>query len=85
MAGAEGNLRQREDLIAMQLRPGNLVKHRSGGPIMVVDREVSHSSNEPLVSCSWVEAGQRHSASFKEDSLQAVNGDGSPRDYEAET
>ncbi|MGY8633517.1 hypothetical protein RAD15_13645 [Bradyrhizobium sp. 14AA] len=52
---------------------------------MIVDREVSHSSLEPLVSCFWVEAGQRHAASFKEDSLQAVNGDGSPRDYDAET
>jgi uncharacterized protein YodC (DUF2158 family) len=68
----------------MWLRPGNLVKHRSGGPIMVVDREVSHSSIEPRVSCVWIEAGQRRCASFKEGSLQAVNGDGSPRDYDAE-
>jgi uncharacterized protein YodC (DUF2158 family) len=68
----------------MRLRPGNLVKHRSGGPIMVIDREVSHSSIEPWVSCIWIEAGQRHCASFKEGSLQAVNGDGSPRDYDAD-
>jgi len=64
----------------MRLRPGNLVRHRSGGPIMIVDREVPHSSLEPFVSCFWVEAGQRNAASFKEDSLQVVNGDGSPRD-----
>jgi len=47
---------------------------------MIVDREVPHSSLEPFVSCFWVEAGQRNAASFKEDSLQVVNGDGSPRD-----
>ena len=69
---------------AMWLRPGNLIRHKSGGPIMVVDREVSHSSNEPVVSCVWVEAGQRHCASFKEGTLQAVGGDGLPRSHESD-
>ncbi len=52
------------------LRLGNLVRHKSGGPIMVVDREVFRSPLEPLISCVWVEARQRHHASFKEGTLK---------------
>jgi uncharacterized protein YodC (DUF2158 family) len=65
-------------------RLGNLVRHRSGGPIMVVDREVPHSSIEPRVGCVWIEAGERRHASFKEGELHAVHGDGRPRTHHAE-
>jgi uncharacterized protein YodC (DUF2158 family) len=61
-------------------RLGDFVRHKSGGPIMVVDREVSRSPIEPTISCVWTEAGERHYASFKEAELQPVYGDGTPRD-----
>jgi uncharacterized protein YodC (DUF2158 family) len=63
---------------------GNLVRHRSGGPIMVVDQDVLRSSVEPKVYCAWTEAGERHHASFQERELQAVHGDGTPRNYSSE-
>lgn len=65
-------------------RLGNLVRHRSGGPIMVVDQDVLRSSMEPKVYCAWTEAGERRHACFKEGELQAVHGDGTPRDYGSE-
>ncbi|MCK1401260.1 DUF2158 domain-containing protein [Bradyrhizobium sp. 4] len=63
---------------------GDFVRHKSGGPIMVVDQEVFRSSIEPTIRCAWIEAGKRHHASFKEGELQPVHGDGTPRGYRAE-
>jgi uncharacterized protein YodC (DUF2158 family) len=64
------------------LRPGNLVRHKSGGPIMMVDREVpSLDAIEPSVSCTWVEDRQHRFAFFKIGTLQTVHADGAPRDY----
>ena len=51
---------------------------------MVVDQEVFRSSVEPKVYCTWTEAGKRRHASFKQGELQAVHGDGTPRDYSSE-
>lgn len=68
--------------MSIDLHKRDLIKGTAlaGVAVMGIDRDVSHSSSEPLVSCFRVEAGQRHAASFKEDSLQPVNGDGSRRD-----
>lgn len=65
-------------------RLGNLVRDRSGGPIMVVDQAVLRWSMESKVCCAWTEAGKRRHASFKEGELQAVHGDGTPRSYGSE-
>jgi hypothetical protein len=51
---------------------------------MVVEEEVFRSSVEPKVYCAWTEAGKRCHASFKQGELQAVHGDGTPRDYSSE-
>ena len=65
-------------------RLGNLVRHRSGGPIMVVDQEAFRASIEPKIHCVWIEAGERRHASFREGEVQAVHGDGTPKDYSSE-
>jgi hypothetical protein len=48
---------------------------------MVVDQDVFPSSIEPKIHCVWIEAGRRRHASFREGELDAVHGDGTPKDY----
>jgi uncharacterized protein YodC (DUF2158 family) len=74
-----------EDCTMTQFRLGNLVRHKSGGPIMMVDKEAPpFDVSEPSISCTWVEARQRKYARFRMGSLQAVYADGTSRDYSKE-
>jgi uncharacterized protein YodC (DUF2158 family) len=73
----------------MRFRVGNLVKHKSGGPIMMIDLAPPEDiwlldpSNHPC-GCIWVEDRARKFATFGSGHLQAVYADGSPRDYDQE-
>ncbi|MFK4502117.1 uncharacterized protein YodC (DUF2158 family) [Bradyrhizobium japonicum] len=73
----------------MRLRPGNLVTHKSGGPIMMIERVwpehlwLSNRSNYPC-DCIWVEDRVQKAATFPVLDLQAVHADGSPRSYDTE-
>jgi hypothetical protein len=74
----------------MWLRPGNLVKHRSGGPIMMVDlgpldQFMPMRPLDPECSCVWVENGVKKGAAFPVSHLQPVYADGTPRNYDEET
>ena len=62
----------------MQLRVGDLVRHKSGGPIMMVDWAPAYPVQRE-VGCSWVEDGQKKAAYFDPAVLQTVYGDSSPR------
>jgi uncharacterized protein YodC (DUF2158 family) len=64
------------------LRVGNLVRHKAGGPIMMVDW--ASQTWQRQVCCVWVENRQKQAANFDAASLQAVYGDGSPRMYPRE-
>jgi len=70
----------------MQLRLGNLVRHKSGGPIMIVDFVSPHEEGaDPQIGCYWIENGARKSAYLRLWTLQAVHADGSPRNYDDES
>ena len=67
-------------------RPGNLVKHKSGGPIMMI--EIAPPEGMWLVNptdfecyCVWVEDRVRKGGVFRLSHLQPVYADGSPRNY----
>jgi uncharacterized protein YodC (DUF2158 family) len=60
-------------------RAGNLVRHRSGGPIMMVER-VGWGS----ITCIWVENCEQKYGKFHEGTVLAVYADGSTRDYNSE-
>jgi uncharacterized protein YodC (DUF2158 family) len=72
----------------MRLRAGNLVRHKSGGPIMVIDMVLPEGVRvlDPDVpyGCSWTEDRGQKSAVFRASHLQAVYADGSPRNYDDE-
>jgi len=66
-------------------RVGNLIRHKSGGPIMTV--EYVHKLGlglPPVLDCVWVESRQRKFSSFPGDMVEAVYADGSPREYSKE-
>ena len=70
----------------MQLRVGNLVRHKSGGPIMMVSRVLPRL---PMMAffkyeCTWVEDNKKLVEEFDEKLLQTVYADGSPRNYDDE-
>jgi uncharacterized protein YodC (DUF2158 family) len=73
----------------MILKPGNLVRHKSGGPIMLVDdlisreqfRESSFILDAPH-DCTWLENGIKKIGSFRPSELQCVYADGTPRNYD---
>jgi uncharacterized protein YodC (DUF2158 family) len=63
-------------------RPGNLVQHKSGGPIMMVASEPGVGRGDDRYPCVWVENGERRYASFHLSSLQQpLNADGVPLEY----
>jgi len=68
----------------MWFRDGNLVKHKSGGPIMMVERAPPERLRNwgDWISCVWVEDGQRNVKLFYSGELQAVYADGTPRNYD---
>jgi uncharacterized protein YodC (DUF2158 family) len=66
------------------LKPGNLVRHLSGGPIMMIEKPSSWTIFEPRYSCVWVENGRPQYGHFHLGSLQTVYADGTPRDYTKE-
>lgn len=72
----------------MYLRPGNLVRHKSGGPIMMIDDLVSiegfWGSDDAYHQCAWVEDGIRKFGTFRASQLQCVYLDGTPRNYDQE-
>lgn len=72
----------------MILRPGNLVRHRSGGPIMMVDDLISREGvwgiPDPTHDCTWLENGIKKIGSFRASELQSVYADGTPRNYDDE-
>jgi uncharacterized protein YodC (DUF2158 family) len=49
-----------------RLRPGNLVRHKTGGPIMMVTRTYPHHSMMWRIryQCTWVEGNQKTVADF---------------------
>ena len=67
-------------------RVGNLVRHLSGGPIMMIDgvSQYNRFFDVPKLSCVWVEDGERRAGYFMGDMVQTVFADGSPRDYSDE-
>ena len=75
----------------MVLRPGNLVRHKSGGPIMMVDDLVSREEfgrssfvRDAGHDCTWLENGVKKIGSFRPSELQCVYADGTPRNYDDE-
>ena len=68
----------------MQLRVGNLVKHKSGGPIMIVDWAPAYPV-QMEVGCIWVEDRKTKAGHFQPAVLQPVFADGTPRNYDDET
>lgn len=72
----------------MYLRPGNLVRHKSGGPIMMIDDLASiegmWGSYDADHQCTWVENGIRKFGTFRASQLQCVYLDGTPRNYDEE-
>jgi hypothetical protein len=75
----------------MMLRPGNLVRHRSGGPIMMVDDLISREQfgsssffHDAPHDCTWLENGIKKIGSFRPSELQCVYADGTPRNYDDE-
>jgi uncharacterized protein YodC (DUF2158 family) len=72
----------------MFLRPGNLVRHKSGGPIMMIDDRESiggwRGPDDPQHQCTWVENGTKKAATFRASQLQSVCADGTPRNYDNE-
>lgn len=75
----------------MILRPGNLVRHKSGGPIMMIDDLISKDQfkgvwgiHDAPHDCTWHENGVKKVGSFRPSELQSVYADGTPRDYDTE-
>jgi hypothetical protein len=72
----------------MWLRPGNLVRHKSGGPIMMVDvapfEGMGMLPPDPECWCVWVEDRVKKGGIFRVSHLETVYADGSPRNYEHE-
>jgi uncharacterized protein YodC (DUF2158 family) len=72
----------------MFLRPGNLVRHKSGGPIMMIDDLISSEGiwgfYDAPHQCAWVEDGVKKFDNFRAPELQCVHADGTPRNYDAE-
>jgi hypothetical protein len=72
----------------MRLRSGNLVRHKSGGPIVMVDLAPPESlwliDPDFECWCIWVEDRVRKSAGHRASHLQPVYADGSPRNYDDE-
>jgi uncharacterized protein YodC (DUF2158 family) len=68
------------------LRPGNLVRHKTGGPVMMIEWETGADAfgRDAHCLCVWVENGARRFATFHRWTLQPVHADGSPRRYDAE-
>lgn len=73
----------------MRLKPGNLVTHKSGCPIMLIDRVwpehlwLMNRSDYPC-DCTWVEDRVPRAATFLATQLRPVYADGSPRSYDEE-
>jgi uncharacterized protein YodC (DUF2158 family) len=75
----------------MVLRPGNLVRHKSGGPIMMVDDLISREQfkrswgiHDARHDCTWIENGMKKFGSFRPSELLCVFADGTPRNYDGE-
>ena len=70
----------------MWFRDGNLVRHKSGGPIMIVDKAFPERWRNwvPWISCVWVVNGQKNVTFFHAGELQTVYADGTPRNYDDE-
>ena len=73
----------------MWLRPGNLVRHKGGGPIMMIDLVTPEEMplidrRDYLCSCVWVEDRVQKGGTFRSSHLQTVYADGSPRNYDEE-
>jgi uncharacterized protein YodC (DUF2158 family) len=65
-----------------EIRAGNLVRHKSGGPIMMVEAvRKADMMTSAFAECVWVENNQRRHNKFHLDAIQVVYADGSPRDY----
>ncbi len=64
-----------------EFRTGNLVRHKSGGPIMMVE-DISYLMVR--ASCVWTESSVRQHRVFELAALDLVFADGTPRDYAAE-
>jgi uncharacterized protein YodC (DUF2158 family) len=73
----------------MWLRPGNLIRHKSGGPIMMIGAAPPEGmwlvNPDFECHCIWVEDRVRKRGVFRVSHLQSVYADGSPRSYENET
>jgi uncharacterized protein YodC (DUF2158 family) len=73
----------------MILRPGNLVRHKSGGPIMMIDDLISRDEftwnvRDAPHDCTWLENGVKKTGSFRASELQCVYADETPRNYDGE-
>jgi uncharacterized protein YodC (DUF2158 family) len=72
----------------MILRPGNLVRHRSGGPIMMMDDPISREgmwgAHDAPHDCTWLENGVKKIGRFRASELQSVYADGTPRNCDDE-
>ena len=75
----------------MILRPGNLVRHKSGGPIMMVDDLIPREQFRGAFGfydshhdCTWLENGLKKTGSFRPSELKCVYADGTPRNYDEE-
>ncbi|MBA7468747.1 hypothetical protein ES703_119957 [subsurface metagenome] len=69
-----------------EIRIGNLVRHKSGGPIMLVSElpPLFWGQFARFAECVWVENRERKYSKFHLDSLLTVYADGSQHNY-AET
>lgn len=51
------------------LQPGDVVRLKSGGPWMTVERRIRSSAVQETIGCSWFVAGDCLSNSFAEEAL----------------
>jgi uncharacterized protein YodC (DUF2158 family) len=63
----------------MAFRIGDVVKLKSGGPLMTVTNPGSTTGEHAVVSCSWFDGTTPHASVFPPDTLEIVeNPQGSP-------
>lgn len=55
--------------------PGQVVRLKSGGPLMTVEAILHDDKNAPIVVCTWFNGGIAEEADFYETSLKLVGGD----------
>jgi uncharacterized protein YodC (DUF2158 family) len=60
--------------MAEEIKAGDTVELKSGGPLMTVERVFAGIKNEPKAACQWFEGSKAMSENFSVSSLKKVDG-----------